>query len=65
MQEDRQNGGSSEDPVEGRNDVPPPEQGSPGGKTSDADDEAAENVEKGEGKDPNPLAPPINTKAGS
>lgn len=35
--------------------------------TDDVPDEkeVQENVEKGEDKDPNPLAPPINTQGGS
>jgi len=36
-------------------------------KTADVPDEkeVQENIEKGEDKDPNPLAPPINTQGGS
>ncbi|KEY99160.1 hypothetical protein EWH08_16600 [Sphingobium indicum] len=65
MQNDGQRDESSQDPAEGRNDVPPPEKGSPGGEADQADDEAAERVEKAEDGDPNPLAPPVNTEAES
>ena len=65
MQNGHQTGKSAEDPAEGRDDVPQPEQGSPGAKTDTTHDEAAEQVEKGKDADPNPLAPPVNTQAGS
>lgn len=66
MQQDKQTGQSSEEAAEGRQDVPPPEQGSPQVAPDPRDDgQAARKVEKGEDSDPNPLAPPVNTQAGS
>lgn len=65
MQNDGQRGESAQDPAEGRNDVPPPERGSPGGNPDEADEKMVEQVEKGGDSDPNPLAPPVNTGAGS
>lgn len=54
---------SSDEPAESRNDVSPPEPGSP----YEAEDiEGQENEEKSEGDDDgNPLAPPVNIGAGS
>lgn len=54
-----------QDPAEGSSDIPAPEQGSPGGDSSDVDKETAKRTEQGEHEDPNPLAPPVNTEAGS
>ncbi|HUD95823.1 hypothetical protein [Sphingobium sp.] len=65
MNDETQQSKSSEDPAEGRNEVPPPEKGSPGQATEEVDENVAENVEEGDDDDPNPLAPPINTQAGS
>ncbi|WP_257540463.1 hypothetical protein [Sphingobium sp. CFD-1] len=56
---------SARNPAASRDDVPPPEQGSPGEDTDNDHDEAARRIEKGKDKDPNPLAPPVNTQAGS
>jgi hypothetical protein len=65
MQQDRQSGQSSDEPAEGRNDIPPPERGSPQDGSDPQSGEAEERIEKGEEKDVNPLAPPVNTQAGS
>ena len=66
MTQDKQTGQSSEEPAEGREDVPPPERGSPQ-PAPDQQEEgaAAKRVEKGQDSDPNPLAPPVNTQGGS
>ena len=56
---------SSQQPAEGANDVPPPEQGSPQEGHEYASEEAGKRLERGEEDDPNPLAPPVNTQAGS
>ncbi len=54
------------DQAEGkRASVPKPEQGSPQEGEEHAGGEAAKRTEKGEESDPNPLAPPVNTQAGS
>ncbi|MEA3388595.1 hypothetical protein [Sphingobium sp. CCH11-B1] len=53
------------DPAEDSPDIPAPEQGSPGGNSDDVDKETAKRTEQGEHDDPNPLAPPVNTEAGS
>lgn len=65
MTDKRKHAKSSEDPLEGRNDVPPPEKGSPGQAAVKVDKKIAQRVERGDDVDPNPLAPPINTGAGS
>lgn len=65
MQNDDQAKKSSEAPAEGANDIPPPERGSPRGDKKPQHDDAAKRTEKGEDADPNPLAPPVNTQAGS
>jgi len=65
MEQQDKREGRAQDPAEGRNDIPPPEKGSPGGDESAVSDEAAEHVEKGKDKDANPLAPPINIQGGS
>ncbi len=65
MQQDRQGGRSSDDPAEGSNDTPPPERGSPEDGGNPENGEAEEKIEKGEADDTNPLAPPVNTQAGS
>lgn len=65
MNQDQNKQPSSQQPAEGSNDVPPPEQGSPQQGHENAPGEAAERLEKGEDGDPNPLAPPVNTQAGS
>lgn len=63
MVQDRKSNGRSS---KSRDDVPLPEKGSP---QIDPDEvnhgEAEDRVEKGEEKDPNPLAPPVNTQGGS
>jgi hypothetical protein len=56
---------TSQEPAEGSPDIPPPEQGSPGGDSDHVSDDQAETVEKGHDPDANPLAPPTNTQAGS
>ncbi|MFD1106822.1 hypothetical protein [Sphingobium olei] len=56
---------TSREPAEGRPDIPPPEQGSPGGDSGEVDEETAKRTEQGEHEDPNPLAPPVNIEAGS
>ena len=65
MEQDRKSGHSSGEPAERRNDVPPAEQGSPHEGSDAVSEEARKREEKGEDKDPNPLAPPVNTQAGS
>ncbi|ANI79868.1 MULTISPECIES: hypothetical protein [Sphingobium] len=65
MQEDRKSGQSADQPAEGRNDIPAPERGSPHSEPDQESGEAEEKIEKGEVKDSNPLAPPVNTQAGS
>jgi len=66
MEQDRKRSGqSSGEPAEGRDDVPAPEQGSPREGDDAVREEDRKRVEKGENKDPNPLAPPVNTQAGS
>ena len=65
MQQDKRSGQSSDDPAEGRDGVPPPERGSPVGGIDNESGEAEKRIEKGDVKDPNPLAPPVNTQAGS
>lgn len=66
QQDSKQNGQSSEDPAEGREDVPSPERGSPQPSPRKLDHGAVEErIEKGEWDDGNPLAPPVNTQAGS
>jgi len=66
MEQDRKRSGqSSGEPAEGRDDVPPIERGSPREGSDTVSEEARKRVEKGENKDPNPLAPPVNTQAGS
>ncbi len=65
MQQDRKSGQSSDEPAEGRDDTPPPERGSPLAGGDQESGEAEKRIEKGEVKDPNPLAPPVNTQAGS
>lgn len=65
MQNDGQNKQSPDAPAEGANEIPPPERGSPGGTEKPTHDKAAERIQKGEDIDPNPLAPPVNTQAGS
>jgi hypothetical protein len=60
-------GQSSEKPAEGDDNLPPPEQGSPmsasvGPKPSEDPEAAAKRADE---RDANPLAPPINTQAGS
>lgn len=65
MQKDDQIKKSSEAPGEGANDTPPSERGSPDATEKAAHDDAAKRTEKGEDTDPNPLAPPVNTQAGS
>lgn len=50
----------------GQSSVPPPEQGSPQVAEEKTEHGRAEKrLEKGEDTDPNPLAPPVNTQAGS
>lgn len=65
MQQDRQRGQSPDEPAEGSNDIPPPERGSPEDGSDHQSGEAEEKIEKGEVDDANPLAPPVNTQAGS
>ena len=65
MQQDRKSGQSSDKPAEGRDDTPPPERGSPLAGGDQESDEAEKRIERGDVKDPNPLAPPVNTQAGS
>lgn len=65
MQQDKQSGQSSDEPAEGRDDIPPPERGSPQSGSKQSSGEAEKKIEKGQDDDPNPLAPPINTQAGS
>lgn len=65
MQEDRKSGRSADKPAEGGNDIPPPERGSPNSEPDQESGEAEKKIERGEVKDPNPLAPPVNTQAGS
>ncbi len=65
MQHDKQGGQSPEDPAEGSNDIPPPERGSPQDGSNLESGEAEKKIEKGEVDDANPLAPPVNTQAGS
>lgn len=48
-----------------RDKVPAPERGSPGADPDAVTDDAAERIEKGEGRNINPLAPPINIQGGS
>ena len=65
MQQDRKSGQSSKKPAKGRDDTPPPERGSPLDGGDQQSGEAEKRIEKGDMKDPNPLAPPVNTQAGS
>lgn len=65
MHDDEQGGNSSDEPAEGSNNIPPPEQGSPGDGSEPKSGEAEERIEKGDAKDSNPLAPPVNIQAGS
>ena len=65
MQDEGKREPSAQDPVESRNDIPPPEKGSPGGNEADVSDEAAEKAEKGEQKNINRLSPPVNIQGGS
>ncbi|HKY81334.1 MAG TPA: hypothetical protein VJM09_07665 [Sphingobium sp.] len=66
MEQDRKSDRSSEQAAEGRDDAPPPERGSPQqAKGEQEHGPAEERVEKGVDKDPNPLAPPVNTQGGS
>ena len=65
MQNNGNRGESAQEPAEGSDDIPPPERGSPGGNENPKHDKAVERVQKGEDTDPNPLAPPVNTQAGS
>jgi hypothetical protein len=53
-----------EQPVQ-EDDIPPPERGSPHSEPDQESGEAEKKIERGEVKDPNPLAPPVNTQAGS
>jgi hypothetical protein len=65
VHQSKQSGQSSEEPAEGRDDIPTPEQGSPNDEPERESGEAENKIEKGEVKDVNPLAPPVNTQAGS
>jgi hypothetical protein len=65
MGQDNRSGRSSDEPAEGRDDVPPPEQGSPQPDKEPEHGPAEDRVEQGKDNDPNPLAPPVNTQAGS
>lgn len=65
MQQDRQSGQSPIEPAEGSNDVPPPERGSPQDGSNQQSGDAEKKIERGEVDDVNPLAPPVNTQAGS
>lgn len=65
MNDDKSTGRSSEEPAEGRNDIPPPEQGSPVPDNQVDQQEAHRKVESDSDEDANPLAPPVNTQAGS
>lgn len=65
MQQDRKSGQSSDKPAEGRDDTPPPERGSPLDDGDQESGEAEKRIEKDDVKDSNPLAPPVNTQAGS
>lgn len=64
MQDQKRDDVPSQDPVEGSNDVPPPERGSPGADTK-LDDEGPEKTEKDAEGRFNPLAPPVNIEPGS
>lgn len=65
MNADKSTGRSSEEPAEGRNDIPPPERGSPVPENDVDPQQAERTVENDSRDDANPLAPPVNTHAGS
>lgn len=65
MEQNKNGSRSADEPAKGRDDVPPPEQGSPQPDKKPEHGPAEDRLEQGKDKDPNPLAPPVNTQAGS
>lgn len=65
MTQEQENRRSPDQPKDEHDDSPAPEQGSPQNGEEMAPGEASRKLEKGEDSDPNPLAPPVNTQAGS